>query len=486
MRGHSYRAMLRASSLLGSASILTMVCLLIKMKVIAIMAGAAGVGLVGLYQSLIQTASAIANLGLVQSGTREVAAAHAPAGESAPSDPDEAQLGLISRALGWAGVLQAGVAAAVIMLASDWIAQQLIGDVTRASDVKWLALAVAAMVMATSPMALLQGMRRIKSIAAIQVVSGLLSTIVGVVAMAFWGAQALLFVAVSAPIITWLAWRYAAARVVGNCSAPASEMLRAWRMMAQLGVAFMLSGLITMAGYLAVRVVVQRELGMEALGLFQAAWAIGTTYLALVLNAMSTDFYPRLSAAIHDKPAAVRLINEQTEMGLLLCAPLLLALIGLSPWVVQWLYTEAFYPAASMLRWQLLGDILKVMSWPLGMVLLAAGAGKTFVLSESLGIAALLLGTMLLLPIMGIEGAGAAYLLHYALYLPLVWWLACRHIHFRWGRAVMQQALLLSAAALVVEVACRISDISGAVAGVLFAAAFGGWALYRLRHLTRN
>lgn len=40
-------------------------------------------------------------------------------------------------------------------------------------------------------------------------------------------------------------------------------------------------------------------------------------------------------------------------------------------------------PAVEVLRWQVLDDVLKVASWPLGFVILAAGDGNIFFWSES-------------------------------------------------------------------------------------------------------
>jgi len=62
--------------------------------------------------------------------------------------------------------------------------------------------------------------------------------------------------------------------------------------MATLGSAFPGHGLVASIGQLMVRSIVQRDLGPAALGQFQAAWAIGMTYMTFVLGAMATDYYP--------------------------------------------------------------------------------------------------------------------------------------------------------------------------------------------------
>ena len=444
------------------------------MKVVAVLLGPAGVGLIGLYLSLIQTASSIAAMGLGNVGTRQIAAAHAEGGDIA--------VGRTRRALFWGTMALALIGAALFWLASGWIARVILADETRATDVAWLSLGVALTVAAGSQGALLTGLRRIGDLARIKLGAGVIGAALGVLALWFWGAQGLIAMVLIAPVVTFLFGHLYVARL-GPAAGPSirlSEMSREWKTMLTLGFAFMVSGLVTTLGHLAARTLVQRDLGPDALGQFQAAWAIGMTYLGFVLSAMGTDYYPRLTAAIRDRATAVRLVNEQTEVALLLCAPVLLAMLGLAPWVIHLLYSAEFGPAVEILRWQLLGDILKVMSWPLGFALLAAGAGKTYVITETLGIGVFVTGVFVGLPLIGITATGVAFLALYLVYLPLVWLLGGWIIGFRWTRAVKAQALVVIAAAVAVDIAARWSEPLGAVLGVGLAAVTGFWALMRL------
>lgn len=67
---------------------------------------------------------------------------------------------------------------------------------------------------------------------------------------------------------------------------------------------------------------------MNPAGIYQAAWALSGLFAGFVLGAMGTDFYPRLTALIRDREAAVRAVNEQTEIGILLAVPWLLATLA--------------------------------------------------------------------------------------------------------------------------------------------------------------
>jgi PST family polysaccharide transporter len=475
---NSYRTILRSSSIIGGAQVVNILVGLIRMKIVAVLIGPSGVGLIGLYANLMQTATTVAGLGIGNVGTRHIAKAHSEGGV--------AEVGRTRRILFWGALVLATLGAIVFWLFSGIIAGGVLGDPSKSSYVAWLAIGVALNVGAISQGALLTGMRRIGDLARMNVLAGLLGTLANLAILWFWGMQGLIAVVLVTPAVTFLLGHVFVSRLgpPEGRRPTLREMISEWGDMARLGFAFMLSGVIATLGGLAVRSLVQRELGPDALGQFQAAWVIGMTYLGFVLGAMGTDYFPRLTAVINDPKAATRMVNEQTEVALLLSAPILLTMLGFVPWVISLLYTSDFAPAVEVLRWQLLGDILKVMSWPMGFVIVAVGAGKTFVATETTGMSVLVLGTFAGLPIVGVTATGMAFLAMYIIYLPLVYWQASRIIHFRMSTTVRKQAILLIFAAVIVDMAGRWSAPLGALLGATSAIGMGFWALMRLSTMT--
>ena len=472
----SYRTILRSSSIMGAASVLNILAGLAKMKVAAVLLGPAGVGLIGFYQNLMGTAATVSALGVGNVGTRQIAAAQAEGGAEA--------VGLTRRALFWGTMILALLGGLVFWIASGWMAEHLLLEPQRAGEVALLALGVVLSVTAGSQGALLTGLRRIGDVARVQISSGFASAVLGIVALFVWGANGLLALVLVAPLVTFLMGHFYVARLdPPEGSAPSlGDIMTEWRGLVGLGIPFMLSGLVTTVGLLAGRTLVQRELGADALGQFQASWSIGMTYLGFVLGAMGTDYYPRLTAVIKDHAAATRMVNEQTEVALVLCGPALLIMLAAAPFVVHLLYSDAFTPTIGILRWQLLGDMLKVMSWPLGYVILASGAGKTFVLTETSGIAVFVSGIGLAAPLIGITATGLSFLAMYVWYLPLVYVLARRRIGFRWSEAVIRQAVSLAAAAVLVAGLAHVSETLALGVGLPLAFGFG---LYGVGYLGR-
>lgn len=479
MRGESsYRTILRSSSIIGGAQVANVLAGILKMKAAAVFLGPGGVGIIGLYQNLVQSGAMVAALGINNVGTRQIAVANAEGGATA--------VGRVRHALFWGTLALSFVGAALFWAFSARIADFVLKDPSRGNEVAWLALGVALTVAAGAQTALLTGLRRVGDIAWVNAGGGILGAALGVGALWIWGERGLVAMVLVAPAVTFLFGHVYVVRLgpPEGFRPPFAKLAPEWRAMIGLGIPFMLSGLVTVLGHLAARTLVQGELGAEALGQFQASWAIGITYLGFVLGAMGTDYYPRLTAAISDHRTAARLVNEQTEVALLLCGPVLVAMLGLAPCVIRLLYSADFAPAVQILRWQLLADILKVMSWPLGFVILARGAGKTFVFSEGAGIVAFVLGVWVVIPVFGVTGTGMAFLGLYAIYLPLVFFIVRRSIGFRWSRAVLGQAAIVVAAALLVEALARWSAPVGGMAGVVLAGFLGLWSLVRLSEKT--
>jgi enterobacterial common antigen flippase len=213
--------------------------------------------------------------------------------------------------------------------------------------------------------------------------------------------------------------------------------------MVRLGLVFMWNSLLLSVVVYLTRALITQQLSLEAVGIFTAAFALSGMLVNFVLGAMGADFYPRLTAVASDRVAVNRLVNEQTEIGLLLAAPGLLATLSLAPWIIRIFYTDAFLPAAELLQWFTLGCLGRVVAWPLGFVMLALGKGKLYFVTETLSNAVHLgligIGVMAL----GIEGAAIAFFVLYLIYTVGVYWVARSLTGFAWSRTSWRLLLWL-------------------------------------------
>ena len=419
----------------------------------------------------------MASLGTGTVGTRQIA--------EAAGREDEYAVAAARRALFWGALTLAAAGSLVFWLLRDILASHVLSNPALSAEVGWLALGVGLTVASGSQGALLNGLRRIGDLARVSVYSAVIATVLGVSALLLWHEKGLLIYLLVTPAASFVVGHWYVARLpkVEGPHTPLRAMTQQWATLARLGMAFMLAGLAVTLGQLIVRTLVQRELGLDALGYFEASWVISMTYIGFVLRAMGTDYYPRLTSVIHDHAAVNRLVNEQTEVALLLAGPVFLIMLGLAPWVIELLYSSKFSAAVTVLRWQILGDILKVVSWSLGFVILAAGDGRTFIFVETFAIVVFVLCVWLGLPYVGLQATGVGFLMMYAAYLPMVYLLARRKTGFRWTRNVLVNATTLLVTGVLVAIAAAAEAWAGAALGLIAAGAFGFYALWRLGHM---
>ncbi|WP_417377441.1 oligosaccharide flippase family protein, partial [Gimesia maris] len=178
------------------------------------------------------------------------------------------------------------------------------------------------------------------------------------------------------------------------------------------------------------------QLDLQAVGIYTAAFTLSGMFVKFVLQAMGADFYPRLTAVSENHTEMRRLINEQTEVGLLLAFPGLLATLALAPWVITLFYTSEFAPASEMLKWFIVGCMGRVLSWPLGFALLAKGQGKLFASTETAFQAFHVIIVIALMHWGGLLGAAIAFaVLNFTCVAGML--LVTRHtIGFHWSRSV--------------------------------------------------
>ncbi|MEX0828211.1 MAG: hypothetical protein WD005_04580 [Haliea sp.] len=235
---------------------------------------------------------------------------------------------------------------------------------------------------------------------------------------------------------------------------------------------------------LAVRIWVTRDFGLEATGYFQASWAISVTYIGLILGAMAADYYPKLAANIADIKTSNLLVNNQTEMALMMAGPPLIIMLGGAPLVINLLYSAEFAESVSLLRWQLCGDLFKVASWPLGYVLIARGHSRLFFITEVMWVASYLGLIYFGLPIVGVEATGMMFFVSYVLYLTVMLLLVGRLTGFLWSRLVLALFAVTGASMLTIFAATLYSEFYTAIFSGVVGVVFGLYSLHKILKIT--
>ena len=451
--------MIKSILVIGSAQAVNIAISIVRMKVLALLVGPAGIGLLGLYNSLQSTVGSVAGLGLGTSGVRDIAA----------NRDDLAMQSRVRTALFAAGLIQGTIAMVLVWLFRAPLAEWLFGGTSHATETGLVGVAILFSLILASQTAILQGLRRIGDLGRVTVLGALGGTIAGLLAVWLEGEAGLIWFMLVQPLAAVLVAAFLS-RKLPHPQTPRltpPEIFATWKPMAALGVVFMISGLAGSSTLLLARSMISRDLGIDAAGLFSASWGVAMVYVGFLLGAMAADFYPRLTEVIHDRPAATRLINDQAQLGLAIGGPVLLALVGIAPWFLALLYSREFVPATAMLQWQILGNVFKLACWPMGFSYVAAARSRTYLAIQMYWNAIFLALLWVLLPMMGVEAAGIAFFIAYALQFALLHVLTRRLFAFRWERLSLSLIGVHAALAILIMVLSHPFPLLAAGAGMI-------------------
>jgi PST family polysaccharide transporter len=426
----SYSQILKSTSIFGGSQVLVIIIGIIRAKAIALLLGPAGIGIIGIYQSIIDMLRTGCGLGLDTGGIREIAAAN--------SLEDKTLLGKTIYRLNWWFLLAAILGLIACLAFCHPISVWAFGTDKYVLPIVLLSIPVFLAILTTGRSVNIQGMRKVSYMAQYEVWGSLVGLFIALPLYYVLGLKGIVpaFITIGLALYFFVEFYYKKLNV-RLIKKPKKEIFEAGLSTLKLGIFIVISGIISTASMFLVRAYISRSLNVDAAGLFQSAWTITAVYLGLILKSMGADFFPRLSSIAEKKTEIKKLVNEQTYVVLVISVPFIIAMLLFSEFALSVLYSTKFANAGNMLQWQVLGSFLKLLSWPVAFIMLAGKRGLLFLFSEVVFYLAYLAAGYLLFPQYGLDAAGIGYLIAYVIYLPLVALIGWNISGFMWSREIM-------------------------------------------------
>lgn len=364
--------------------------------------GPAGVGLVGIFANFGGNLAAVSCWGIWTSGVRTISAA--PEDEKTRKS---AAVGIFGRRLVWLGLALAVITCWPVTIATFASAEYL-------TDMLMVGLTAPLVVATGIWTARLQAYGHLRALAQVQVLSALLGLLLGVPVIWTLGAKGIApSLLLAALLLAVFTWRFAAKL----CPVDSATRVEGHdqRELVKLGVAFMAIAFMGQLAAYATRLILVQQLGIEAAGHYQAAAAIAASLPGLIVSAMGAAFFPQVAAAA-DESASRRLVDRQIEIGVLLGIPALVILVGAGRFCLHLLYAKTFDAALPVLDWMTWGVLFRLLSWPMTYWLMARGSSKAVIIAEGFSCVCSVLLPLVLIPILGLAGAGLAFCIGHAIY----------------------------------------------------------------------
>lgn len=427
----SYRQIVKATSLFGGVQFFQIVISVIRSKFVAILLGPAGMGIVGLLTATTGLVAGLTNFGLGTSAVKNISEANAT------NDRDRVTTVItVLRRLVWVtGIL----GALVTLIFSPFLSQFTFGNKEYTLAFAWISITLLLSQLSTGELVLLQGLRRLQQLAKANVYGSLAGLIITIPLYYWFGMKGIvpviIITAFATLFFTWYFTRDIEMKKQGVSRATA--VLEGKNMMV-MGFMISMSGLISLMVAYVIRIFINRTGDVADVGYYTAGFTIINTYVGMVFTAMGTDYYPRLSLVATDNKQCKEHINQQSEIALLILAPILIGFLVFINWAVILLYSNQFLAITGMVYWATLGIFFKALSWAIAFVFLAKGASKLFFWNELAGSIHGLVFSILGYHLGGLTGLGVAFSAGYLLYFIQVYTIAKIKYRFSFDPSLMR------------------------------------------------
>ena len=438
----SYRHILKYTGIFGGVQGLNVLIGLVRTKLVAILLGPSGMGLASLFNTTVGFVSQATNLGLPISAVRQMS-------ELYDQGDQEAINHFVKVIRGWS-LLTALVGMLVCVAIGPFLSQTTFAWGDHSLHFMLLSPAVGMMAITGGETAILKGMRKLGSIAIIQVLAVVAALAISVPVYYVFGESGIVPVIVMMAFATMVLTLKQSLKLIPLQLRGAKGMLGEGMEMVRLGVAFTLAAVIGTASEMLIRSYLNVTGDLDILGLYNAGYMLTITYAGMVFSAMEADYYPRLSAVQHDIEATNETVNRQMKVSLLLISPMLAALIIALPLLVPMLFSGKFLPVVGMAQVAALAMYMKVLTLPVAYITLARGYSLSYLFLESCYFVVFVVLIIVGYQYWGLFGTGLAITLAHVFEYVLVNGYAYKKYGYRssatvYGYAIVQVALGLLA-----------------------------------------
>lgn len=408
----------------------------VRTKVIAVLLGPHGVGLISLFNSTVKFLSDSTNLGLSMSAVKRVSMSY--------DSGNAEELAESVRVVRTISLFTAIVGTLVALAVSPLLSKYTFFWDGHLVHFLCLSPVVGLMAVTGGEVAILKGIRQLGSLARSTIWYLLAALLLSVPLYFFFGISgivpAMVVMALAQMLIT-IAYSYRHQPLVLRRD---RHVLRRGYGMISQGVGFVLASVAAAASELIIRSYINNVSDAEMVGLYNAGFMMTMTYAGMVFSALDADYYPRLSAISDLGSEFNATVNRQIEVSLMIVSPFLVAFMVGLPLLLPLLYSGKFLPASGMVRLIILAMYLRAVKLPIAYLPLARGNSRSYLLMEGIYAVVLVLSTIVLFDRYGLLGAGMAILFTAAFdFLMLL-----VYMRYRYGYVISAKVMRLLAAQL--------------------------------------
>jgi O-antigen/teichoic acid export membrane protein len=426
----NYRRIIKSTSIFGGVQVFNILIALIRSKIIAMFLGPMGFGIAGILTSTADFISSLINMGISTSSIRFISVAS----KEAQSERIVKSISIILKLVR----VTALIGMLVTIIFSPLLSYMSFGTYDYTYAYVWLSLSVFFQQITSGKLVVLQGLQKLRYLALANVLGSSIGLLFGIPLYFIFSSDAIAPVIVVSTLATALwAWYFYKKLNLDEVYIPKLEVISQGKELIGVGFFLSISSLITIGASYLLRIYIGKIGGLEEVGLFSAGFAIINTYVGVVFQAMSTDYYPRLSAESDNVERSNLIINRQAEISLLIIGPLICFFLVFVHWIIVIIYSDTFIGMSEMLNWAAMGIYFKTPAWAMAFIFITRAKTKLFFWNELISNFYIFILNVLGYWFMGLEGLGISFLLGYFMYFIQVFLLVRKYFEVVLNNKVM-------------------------------------------------
>lgn len=426
----SYQQIIKTTSLFGSVQLFSILVSIIRNMFIANFIGPIGMGIAALLNSTLNIISGFSGLGLEMSGVKHISESY----DENNSNSVSKQVAVVRRIALITGIIGAIIA----MIFSKWLSVLTFGNGDYTFSFILIAITLLFKQLTSAENVVLQGLRKLKDLAKASFYGNLLGLLFSIPIYYFYKIDSIVPTIIITSFFSMvLAFVFARKNKFERIKIINNELVTDGKSIIKLGLALTFSGLITLIVAHLIQLYLNFESGIEVVGFYNAGFTLLNSYVGILFVAMSTDYYPRLSAISKDNFKSNEVVLQQIYIGLLIMTPIIILFFALSDEIVSILFSSKFNAIVMMVSVGIFGMFFKVVSFSIGYMVLAKADSKLFI-KTSIGFNLL----YLIISIIGYHyfnllGLGIAFMVQYIFHLIILSIIVNKRYNFKFSNEVV-------------------------------------------------
>ena len=398
----SYDNIFKTTFLFGFVQVFRAVISIVKNKIVAILIGPEGIGLLGIFNSTIQMIQTGAGLGINQSAVRDVA--------EAKGSGDKKRVSRIVKVTNRVVIFTGLLGCLITLISSHYLSIWTLGETTYTFSYSLLGIVVALNIVNEGKQALLKGTRNLRALAYASMIGTIVGLITAIPLYYLFGRKGIVPELLIASILALSASQYFVKKIpIESISLTLKETFHDAKPMVRMGVALMFVTLLQTITSFAINAFIRSHGGLNDVGYYSAGSYILNTYFGMIITALMTDYYPRIAAVNQDNSKIQDELNKQSMVSSVLCCPLIVIFIALMPLFMNILYSEEFMPTLDYLKFGIFWTVITICSNQIDMILIAKNNSIVFMIISVIVRTLQLVMCILLYNYFGLLGLGISY-----------------------------------------------------------------------------